>query len=134
MRMSERGQSSDLAEYTVVHYLEDLAFAEHLAPAQRGAMMTAAKKRLKAHVVVQWLVRIAAEHDLDMTPTMAFKFVKIWMGRCAARPAIAATFGVPGRSAAKKSVHHEQVMELANAYKDDVLSDIAAALDKIKSA
>lgn len=57
-------------------------------------MMTAAKKRLKAHIVMQWLTRIAVEHDLDMTPTMAFSLVKAWIGRCAARPAIAARFGV----------------------------------------
>lgn len=108
--------------------------AYHLSPAQRGAMMTAAKKRLKAHIVMQWLTRIAVEHDLDMTPTMAFSIVKAWIGRCAARPAIAARFGVPGRSATEKSAHRGQVLELANAYKDDVLSDIDAALARAQQS
>lgn len=134
MRMSERGQLPDVAEYTIVQYLEELAFAEHLSPAQRGAMVTAAKKRLKAHIIMQWLTRIALEHDLDMTPTMGFNLVKAWMGRCAARPAIAARFGVAGRSATEKSAHHGLVLELANAYKDDVLRDIDAALAQVQHA
>jgi hypothetical protein len=132
MRMSERGAEPQTDEYSIVQCLEELAFAEHFSPAERGAMITAAKKRLKAHIVMQWLTRIAVEHDLDMTPTMAFKFVRAWLGRCAARPAISARFGVPGRSASTKSEHHGQVLELANFYKDHVLNDINAALVQIR--
>lgn len=134
MRMSERGALCELQEYNVGDYLADVAAAKHLAPAYRGAMMTAAKKRLKAYITVEWLSLIAVEHDLDMTPTMAHNIVKSWLGRCAARPAIAARFGLPGRSATDKSADHGQVAELAAIYRDRVMGDIDAAFAKAERA
>ncbi|UTY59483.1 hypothetical protein [Massilia sp. erpn] len=89
-------------------------------------MLTAAKKRLKAHIVVKWLSLIAIEHNLDMTPTLAHNIVKTWLGRCAARPTIAAMFGLPGRTAASKSADRVQVIELAASYRDRVMADIDA--------
>jgi len=127
MRMSERGQPRVLQEYSVDEYLADVAAAEHLAPAYRGAMLTAAKKRLKARIVVKWLSQMAIEYDLDMTPTLAHNIVKAWLGRCAARPAIAARFGVPGRTAANKSADRGQLIELAASYRDRVVEDIETA-------
>lgn len=134
MRMSERGGLCELQEYSVDNYLADVATAAHLAPAYRGAMMTAAKKRLKAYITVEWLSLIAIDHDLDMTPTMAHNIVKAWLGRCAARPAIAARFGLPGRSAKDKSADCGQVAALAAIYRDRVIGDIDSALAKAESA
>lgn len=130
MRMSERGTLNELEKYSVDDYLADVAAAEHLTPAYRGAMITAAKKRLKSSITVERLSLMAVEHDLDMTPTMAQNIVKSWLGRCAGRPAIAAKFGLPGRSAADKSADHGQTAELAAMYRDRVLGDINAAFAK----
>lgn len=134
MRMSEREYVPVAAAYSVASYREDVAATIQLPPGQRGAMVAAAKKRLKAGIVMQWVLKVAVEHDLDMTPTLAQNLVKAWVGRCVARAALASRFGMPGRTAAAKSPDVAQLAVLAEKYREEVLNHVATTLASLKHA
>lgn len=132
MRISERDTHLTPCQYSVAQFVEEIEYAGLLAPAQRGAMVAAAKKRMKASIVMRFLICMATEHDLDMTPTIALNCVREWLGRCAARKDIAAQFGLTGRSAAQKSTDHALAIELAGNYKKALLQEIETTFAKVE--
>lgn len=119
--------------YSVKQCADDILAAETLEPKTRGAKIAAAKKRLKAHITLNWLLEVAYKLDLDMTPGLAANIVKGWLGRCISRNLLKKTFSLANRTAGDKSVDAIKSSEIIDRYREKVLRDIGASIVEVES-
>lgn len=101
-------------------------------PPKRGALITAAMKRLQARFVCDELFKIADNEQLDLTAVLAGKLIKELTGRSMAMPAILASFSSPGRTAANKSTDFKRIDELVEKYRPSILEGLATIKTRAK--
>lgn len=132
MKMSSRAVVSHVP-YSVNQCALDIVATEEMEPHSKGALVSAAKKRLKAHIALNWLIYIAYKQDLDMTPGLANHIVKGWIGRSISRSLLKKLFSVSSRSAGDKSIDAQKVDEVVVSYRDNVLRDMNNSLIEVES-
>lgn len=96
---------------------------------KRGALITAAMKRLQGRFVCDELFKIADDEQLDLTAVLAGKLIKELTGRSMAMPMLLESFSSPGRTAANKSKDFQRIDELVEKYRPSILEE----LDTIKT-
>lgn len=101
-------------------------------PPKRGALITAAMKRLQGRFVCDELFNIADNEQLDLTAVLAGQLIKALTGRSMAMPTILESFSSPGRTAANKSKDFQRIDELVEKYQPSVLAEIEILKNRAK--
>lgn len=118
-------------DYNLENFAQDLQIVGQLAGGQRGAAVTAAKKRFKMAIVIRWLHKIAEEYQLDMTPILASHIVTGWLDRGISKSVLNDQFGIPTRTASQKSADFDRVDEMITKYRSHVLEDITVQFQAV---
>ncbi|MEX3074545.1 hypothetical protein AB3Y13_22920 [Vibrio alginolyticus] len=112
--------------------------SESHAP-KRGALITAALKRMKTNYMCSELIAIAERESVDLTTTLAAKIIKRITGKSAAMGTLLAHFASPGRTAHDKSQDFNRIDDLVKAHKNRLNKDLrrlskeaAIAKDNVK--
>lgn len=100
--------------YTVEQYVLDVYNyrQEDLDRRVMGALISAATKRYKRQIALDYLRTIKVDRDLDVTPTLAYRLIIGWLGRGVSKQMLLDMFGEKGRTAANKSENFLYIDEL----------------------
>lgn len=97
--------------------------SESHAP-KRGALITAALKRMKTNYMCSELAAIAERETVDLTTTLAAKIIKRITGKSAAMGTLLAHFASPGRTAHDKSQDFNRIDDLVKTHKNRLNKEI----------
>lgn len=122
---------TNAGDYNLENFAQDLQIVGQLAGGQRGAAVTAAKKRFKMAIVLRWLHKIADEYKLDMTPILAGHIVSGWLDRGISKSVLNDQFGIPSRTASQKSADFDRIEEMVTKYRPHVLEDITVQFQAV---
>ena len=134
MKYSDREHNETYYAYTLDDYKKDIEILKNLnlPPPQKGAYLAACSKKCKQAIILGWLEKVAIQENLDITPTLAVKISKAWLGRSIARDILNKFFSVDGRTASDKSKDFEHIEPIINKYIDAVQKEIKLADVKMK--
>lgn len=134
MKYADREHKETYYAYTLEDYKKDIKVLEKLAlpPPQKGAYLAACSKKCKQTITLNWLEKVAVQEGLDITPTLAVKISKAWLGRSIARDVLNKFFRVEGRTASDKSKDFDNIDPIIEKYAGEVQKEIKIADAKMK--
>lgn len=88
-----------------------------------AAKWSALTRKFKAGFLVNELISFANDQELDMTPTLAMRICKGWVGRSVSNRELIKIFGSENRDASEKSKDWPRLDELIEIDKERIIND-----------
>ena len=88
-----------------------------------AAKWSALTRKLKAGFLIGELITFANDYELDMTPTLAMRICKGWVGRSVSNKELIKIFGSENRDASEKSADWPRLDELIDIDKVRIMNE-----------
>ena len=88
-----------------------------------AAKWSALTRKLKAGFLIGELITFANDYELDMTPTLAMRICKGWVGRSVSNRELIKIFGSENRDASEKSADWPRLDELIDIDKARIMNE-----------